>query len=227
MTKTEKLLEQARIDLDATSRDLLALELAKAEASKTSAAFAKWRSSVDEKTSERERLEICVSTLEIEVEQQKKDAARADLVSRRVTLEKQTAALARRITDEGAKAAAALVQLAEESKSNAMDVERLNRELSDDEQLVNADILARHRAPQPRENLDESVVDLWVYERTNELVSDPDSVVERSYERGYIPGTEVGRNPIPVVRRRFRQIRYIEGGERSYVEPLATVLRLA
>src|SRR5262245_17318288 len=95
VTKTEKQLEQARVDLDAINNELTLLDAAKAEASKASATFAKWRASVDEKTSEQERLDICIAALETEVEQQRRDAARADLLSRRTTLEKQTDALAR------------------------------------------------------------------------------------------------------------------------------------
>lgn len=109
MTKIEKQLEQARIDLNAINQDLLALDAAKAEAARTSAGFAKWHASVDEKTAERERLEIYISTLGADVELEKQEAARTALVSRRTALEKQTAALARRITEEGSRAAAMLI----------------------------------------------------------------------------------------------------------------------
>ena len=119
MTKIEKQLEQARIDLNAINQDLLALDAAKAEAARTSAGFAKWHASVDEKTAERERLEIYISTLGADVELEKQEAARTALVSRRTALEKQTAALARRITEEGSRAAAMLIQLAEEARANA------------------------------------------------------------------------------------------------------------
>jgi hypothetical protein len=226
MTKIEKQLEQARADLDAINHELTALDASKAEASKTSTTFAEWRASVDKKTGERERLDICIVALEAEVEQQKRDAARADLLSRRAALEKTTAALARRITEEGVKSAAVLVQLAEEAFTNAADVERLNRELSDDERLVHADHLARHRDPVPRKNLKETVVDLWTYEFTGSLVGDQDAVVERSYESGFIPATEHSLTNKPVVRKRFRQIRYLEAGHREYADPLASVLRL-
>jgi hypothetical protein len=226
VTKIEKQLDQARIDLDAVNHELMALEAAKAEASKTSATFAKWRASVDEKTGERERLEICVVTLEAEVEQHKQEAARADLLSRRAALEKQTNALARKITEEGSKAAALLVQLAEEASANAQAVEQLNRELSNDEQLFHADHLARHRDPAPRENLEESIVDLWTFESSGELVGDPDLVRALSYERGVIPAIGASLRNTPVIRKRFKQVRYLERGDREYAEPLADVLRL-
>ena len=225
MTKIKQL-EQARADRDAINHELTALDASKAEASKTSATFAEWRASVDKKTGERERLEICVSTLETELEQAKRDAARADLLSRRAALEKQTTALARRITEEGAKSAAVLVQLAEEAKANAADVEQLNRELSDDEQLIHADQIARHRNPVLREDLEATFVDLWTYESTGGLISDQDAVVERSRERGYIPSTKVKRTPTHVVRKRFKQVRYLAPGDREYFEPLISVLRL-
>jgi hypothetical protein len=119
-----------------------------------------------------------------------------------------------------------LVQLAEEAKANAADVEFLNRELPDDEQLVHADHLARHRDPAPREDIEETTVDLWTYERTGELVGDPDVVVERSYERGIIRGTGVSLANIPVVRKRFKQVRYLARGDREYADPLGSALRL-
>ena len=165
MTKTEKQLEQARADRDAIDQDLLALTLAKAEAAKAPATYAKWRLSVDEKTGERERLDIYISTLEADVEQQKSDAARADLLSRRSALEKQTAALALRISEEGAKAAAVLIQLAAEARTNAEAVERLNRELPDDERLLHADHLARlSRSGAARKTSQRTIVDLWTYQ---------------------------------------------------------------
>jgi hypothetical protein len=73
MTKIAKQLEQARTDRDAIDHEMMALDATKAEASKSSATFTKWRASVDEKTGERERLEICIAALEAEVEQQKLD----------------------------------------------------------------------------------------------------------------------------------------------------------
>jgi hypothetical protein len=227
VTKIEKQLEQARADRDAINHELTALGGAsKAEASRTSATFAEWRAAVDKRTGERERLDICISTLEAEVEQAKWDAARADLLSRRAALEKQTTVLARRITEEGAKSAAVLVQLAEETKANAADVEKLNRELSDDEQLIHADHIARHRNPVPREDLEATFVDLWTYASNGELISDQDAVVERSRDRGYIPGSEVRRTPTHVVRKRFKQVRYLAPGDREYFEPLISVMRL-
>ena len=226
MTKIEKQLEQARADRDAVNHELNALDASKAEASRTSAAFAERRSSVDKKTGERERLDICISTLEAEVEQAKRDAARADLLSRRAALEKQTSGLARRIAEEGARAGAMLVQFAKDAAANALDVERLNRELTEDEQLVPADHLARHRNPVPREDLEATFVDLWTYESNGGLISDQDAVVERSRDRGFIPSTKVKRTPTHVVRKRFKQVRYLAPGDREYFEPLISVMRL-
>jgi hypothetical protein len=119
-----------------------------------------------------------------------------------------------------------LVQLAEEAKANAADVEKLNRELSDDEQLIHADHIARHRNPVPREDLEATFVDLWTYASNGELISDQDAVVERSRDRGYIPGSEVRRTPTHVVRKRFKQVRYLAPGDREYFEPLISLMRL-
>ena len=227
MTKSEKLLTQARADLDAINHDLTALDASKAEASKSSATFAEWRSSVAQKTGERERLDICIAALEVEVEQQKRDAAHADLLSRRAALEKETAALARRINLDGAKAADVLVQLTEEATANAQAVAALNRELSGEEQLIHADHIARHRDPVARKNLEETIVSLWVFERTGELVGDQDAVVEHSSERGFIPANNaISLSNNPVVRKRFGQIRYLKASDREYADPLASVLRL-
>ena len=226
MTKIEKQLEQARVDLDAINHELTALDASKAEASKTSATFAEWRASVDKRTREGERLGICIAALETENEQAKRDAARADLLSRRAALEKETAALARRINLDGAKAAELLVQLTEEATANARAVAELNRELSGDEQLIHADLIARHRDPVPRKDLEEAVVDLWVHERTMALVHDQDCVVELSNGRGTIPATEHSLTNKHVIRRRFRQVRYLAAGHREYADPLGSVLRL-
>ncbi|MBR0907022.1 hypothetical protein [Bradyrhizobium liaoningense] len=223
MTKIEKQLEQARIDLDAANKDLRALDAAKAEALKSSKAYAEWRAAVDTKTLERERLESVVSTTEAEVERAAQvDAANA-LRKRRAGLEKASAELAQRITREGAAAAAVLVELAELAKENSDMVEALNRELPDSDRLMTGDFRARHRDPAPRQNLEETTVDLWVFESSGDLVGDQDAVRELSYERGVIPGAQ--RN-IPVLRKRFRQIRYLEPGDREHAEPLSSVLRL-
>ena len=79
MTKIEKQLEQARADLDAVNDVLTALDASKAKASKTSAEFTEWRASIDKKAGERERLSVLIAALETEIEQAKRDAARAAL----------------------------------------------------------------------------------------------------------------------------------------------------
>jgi hypothetical protein len=226
VTKIEKQLEQARADRDAIVQELTALAASKAEASKTSATFAEWRLSFDQKIGEQERLDICIAALETEVEQQRKDAARADLLSRRAALEKETAALARRINLDGAKAAEVIVRLTEEATANAVAIEKLNRELSGDEQLIHADHVARHRDPASRKDLDETVVDLWVFERTGALVGDQDCVVELSNGRGTIPATQHSLTSHHVVRKRFRRVRYLAPVAREYADPLGSVLRL-
>jgi hypothetical protein len=226
VTKTAKLLGQASADLAAANQKLADLDAAKAEAVKTSAAFSKWRTEREGTALETERLALLVETLAADLEREQADDARAALTSRKTDLQKQSAALARRISEEGAAAAAVLVKLAEEGKINANAVELLNRELALDEQLLPADFMARHRDPAPRENLEETTVDLWTFERTGELVSNPDDVVDRDYARGYIPGTGVSRNPTPVIRKRFRQIRYLAAGDREHFEPLGSAMRL-
>jgi len=110
--------------------------------------------------------------------------------------------------------------------TGAIDVERLNRELTEDEQLVPADHLARHRNPVPREDLEATFVDLWTYESNGGLISDQDAVVERSRDRGFIPSTKVKRTPTHVVRKRFKQVRYLAPGDREHFEPLISVMRL-
>ncbi|MGO4513250.1 hypothetical protein AB4Z51_40380 [Bradyrhizobium sp. 2TAF36] len=223
MTKIAKQLTQARADLAAGDQALIALDAEKADALKSSAAFSKWRLAHEEAELERERLGLLVDKLAGELEQEAADAASADLASRRAELEKQSAALARRISEEGGAAAATLVQLAEEARADAEAVEQLNRELPDERRLLHADHIARHRDPAPREDIKETVVDLWTFEQSGEIVGDPDDVVEHSYERGLI------RSPmrnVPVVRRRFRQITYLEQGDREWAESLGSVLRL-
>jgi hypothetical protein len=168
VTKIAKQLTQARADLAAGDQALIALDAEKADALKSSAAFSKWRLAHEEAELERERLGLLVDKLAGELEQEAADAASADLASRRAELEKQSAALARRISEEGGAAAATLVQLAEEARADA-------------------------------------------------------EAVEQSYERGLI------RSPmrnVPVVRRRFRQITYLEQGDREWAESLGSVLRL-
>ena len=223
MTKISKQLEQARADLTAVIQVLSALDTEKAGALKSSAAFSKWSLAHEAAELERERLELLVAKLAGDLEQEAADAAGADTASRRTELEQQSASLARRIAEEGSRAAAILIQLAEEAHVNAKAVARLNSELPDEQQLFNADHIARHRDPAPREDIKETVVDLWTFEQSGEIVGDPDGVVERSYEHGFIASPM--RN-IPVVRRRFRQTTYLEAGPREWVEPLGSVLRL-
>ena len=225
--KIAKQLEQARADLAVAIQALTDLDAERAGALKNSAEFSKWRHAHEEAELERERLELLVDKLAGDLEQETVAAAAADLVSRRTELEQRSASLARRIAEEGGKAAAILVQLAEEAKANAEAVERLNSELGDEQRLLPADHLARHRDPAPREDIEEAAVDLWTFEQSGEIVGDPDGVVERSYERGFIPPAGgVSSRTVPVVRKRFRQVRYLEAGPREWVEPLGSVLRL-
>jgi len=225
VTKEEQL-QQARAELDAINQVLATLEAEQAEALASSSAYAKWRGASEGAELERERLALLVEKLSADLEQEKADAARSALASRKEDIKKRTIALARRIAEEGARAAAMLVQLATDAAANAVDVERLNRELTEDEQLVPADQLARHRNPVPREDLEATFVDLWTYESNGQLISDQDAVVERSRDRGYIPGTEVRRTPTHVVRKHFKQVRYLAPGDREYFEPLISLMRL-
>ena len=227
MSKFEKQLTKALAELNAVNQELVTLAAERAEALKTSVAYAKWRQANEAAELERDRLVLFAEKLAVDVEREKGDVAHSALTNRKAELQKQTVALALRISDEGAKAAAVLMRLAEEATANAADVERLNRELAEDERLLSADHLARHRDPAPREDLEESVIDLWVFELTGELVGDPDLVRELSHERGIIPpASGVGSRPVPVVRKRFRQVRYLEAGDRVHFEPLGSLLRL-
>ncbi|MCK1753807.1 hypothetical protein IVA78_00850 [Bradyrhizobium sp. 137] len=228
MTKIQRQLEEARADLAAATAALTASDEQQAEAVKSSKTYSQWRLSHEAAALEAERLALLVEKLEADLQQEQTDAAVAARAARRVELEQQSKALASRIAEEGAQAAAVLLALAEQAKLNAEAVELFNRELGDDDApLLSGDHIARYRAPAPRQNLAEDVIDLWVFERTGELVGDPDLIHEISEQRGIIPPAGgVSSRATPVVRKRFRQVRYLEGGERLYVEPLATVLRL-
>lgn len=227
VSKLEKLLQQTQLELDAVTKELAARAAEQGEALKTSSSYQKWRLATDETEQERDRLVLLADKLAADVEREKVDVARSALTNRKAELQKQTVALALRISEEGAKAAAVLMRLAEEATANAADVERLNRELAEDERLLSADHLARYRDPVPREDIEATVVDLWTFEMTGDLVGDPDLVRELSYERGVIPPAGgVGSRPVPVVRKRFRQVRYLEAGDRVHFEPLGSLLRL-
>ncbi|WP_456637146.1 hypothetical protein [Bradyrhizobium sp. USDA 10063] len=230
MTKTEKLLANARADLAVANEMVAALDAQKADAIRSSKTYAMWRLPFEEASLECERLGQLVATLEVDLQQEQAETVKAALASRRAELERQSAALASRIAKDGAAAAAVLVRLAEEARANAAAVERFNREASDDvAPLFSADQLARYRDPAPREDLEESIVDLWTFEATGELVSDQDAVVERDYFHGRIPaipGNHVSNHPTHVVRKRFRQLTYLEADEREYFNPLTDALRL-
>ena len=226
-TKVQRQLEQARSDLAAATAALSSSDEQKADAVKSSKTYSQWRISREELELEVERLALLVERLQADLERERADAASAALATRRETLEQESAALALRIREEGAAAAAVLVELAERAKANAHAVEMINRELAEDKQLLPADHLARHRDPAARENLgEEEIIDLWTFESGGDLVSNPDDVRELSYERGIIPATGYSSRNTPVVRKRFRKIRYLEQGEREWAEPLASVLRL-
>jgi hypothetical protein len=226
VSKIAKQLQQTHAELEAVTQELATLDAEKAGALKSSSDYAKWSRANEAAELERDRLVLLAEKLAADLEREKADTTRSVLASRKAELQKQSTELARRIADEGRRAAAILIQLANEAKDNAVAVDLLNSELPDDEMLLHADHLARHRDPAPRQDIEETVVDLWTFEQSGEIVGDPDSVVERSYEFGFIPGTEVSRRNIPVIRRRFRQIRYLAQGDREWAAPLASLLRL-
>jgi hypothetical protein len=226
--KTSKHLATAREELVAVVQLLATLDAERGEALKSSGTFSKWRARHEEAEQEQERLALLIETLETEAEQADLDAAREALAARKADLQKRTSALARRITKEGAAAAAVLVGLAAEAKANADEISRLNRELGpDDEQLLSADHLARYRDPLPRKDLEETTVELWTFaKRPDEIVSDPSVIVEREPGVGFIPPTTRGLHPTHVQRRKFRQIRYLEAGAREYLISLGEALKL-
>ncbi|MCK1679545.1 hypothetical protein IVA87_08735 [Bradyrhizobium sp. 147] len=227
MTKIQRQLEQARADLAAATAALTASDEQQAEAVKSSKTYSQWRLSHEAAALEAERLALLVERLEADLQQEQTDAAVAARAARRVELEQQSKALASRIAEEGAQAAAVLLALAEQAKLNAEAVELFNRELGDDDApLLSGDHIARYRAPAPRQNLAEDVIDLWVFESSGELVNDQDAVIETADGRGKIPGGMVNRHPTFVVRRRFKQVRYLEPGDRQHLEPLSAALRL-
>ena len=99
MNEDEDELEQARADLDAINDELTALDARRPRRRKLRRPFQNGARPVDEKTNERERLGTSSRRWRPKLEQERKDAARADLMSRRAVLEKQTERLARRITE--------------------------------------------------------------------------------------------------------------------------------
>jgi hypothetical protein len=226
VSKLKKQLTQARAELDAINQELASLDAERAGALANSTAYTKWRQAKEAAELEHDRLVSLAEKLAADLDHEKADADLSALESRKADLEKESRALACRIAEEGGHAAAVLIKLAGEARANADAVAQLNRELGEDEQLMDADHLARHRDPAPREDLESTTVDLWVFERTDELVGDPDLVREISYERGVIPPIGAGPRATPVVRKRFRQIRYLAPGDREYTESLASVLRL-
>lgn len=67
---------------------------------------------------------------------------------------------------------------------------------------------------------------MWVFERTGELVGYQDAVLERTFERGTIRTSGISLANRPVIRKRFRQVRYLAPLDREYADPLGSVLRL-
>lgn len=180
-------LDQARADLTAIEAELNAFLATKSEASRSPAAFAKWRTSHDAAIAERERLTTVIESLERDVTVTEAERSIADLRKRHAAKAAANARLAAGIKADLAKANTILLTLARDVAEAAEENSRINAELPDDlEPLVPADFIGRGRPGFDRKELSKTRVWLWVNARGGHLIGDQDSVVDHGNGFGRI-----------------------------------------
>ena len=224
MTKLEQRLASARQDLSVAEKKVAELDKMEADAFAGPKTYASWLADRGAMLVEADRLRKLVSKLEVDCQRQVEDDARAAVARRRVALEKTSTELARKIREDGGRAAALLRSLAIAAAENEAEIEELNRSLPKDiEPLQSADFRARWREPAPRKVIEEAVVYMWAFEETGELVGAQDEVIQVSPERGHLPGAH---RSYPAIRRPYRQVRFHPREDHEPFQPLHKALRL-
>jgi ElaB/YqjD/DUF883 family membrane-anchored ribosome-binding protein len=199
-------LDQARKDLAEVEAELSALLSTKSDASKTPAAFAKFRSNHEALAAERERLTTVIDNLEPIVAAEEASDTKEQLLRRYAEQKTSNAKLASRIQTDIRKANAILLSLIRDAAAAAAEDSEINAALPDDlEPLASADFIARSRPGLQRQELKTERVWLWVNERNGCLIGDQDSVVDSGNGFG-----RIGQGSYTVICRRalFTQTEY-------------------
>jgi hypothetical protein len=200
-------LNQARKDIAAIEAELSALLATKSDASKTPAAFAKFRSNHEALAAEHERLTTVIDNLEPTVAAEESSDAREQLLRRYAEKKASNAKLAARIPTDIRKANAILLALVRDVAEAAAEDSEINACLPDDMQpLTPADFIARGRPGLDRKELDKTRVWLWVNARGGGLIGDQDSVVDQGNGHGR---TGHGSYVVICQRALFEQVEYL------------------
>lgn len=215
--------EAARNDLAAAETRLTEIKARENEAVESAEAFAAWRRERDEAVAEVERCGKMVEQLEIALAEEAENARRAAMQKRKLDQQRASEALSHRILDEAGPAIKTLIDLARAVAADDIEVVRLNAALGEDEQIVSADMLARDRAPAPREVISEKRISLWTFASTGSIVGNQGEVIELGDGTGRIP---ISNGSTPCVRREFFQTEYWEAEPRQQFRAFYAALRL-
>jgi hypothetical protein len=206
MSTTRNSLDQARADLAAIEEELAALDATKSEASKTTAAFTKWRTAYGAANAERERLMIVIEGLELAVAAEESANASEGLLRRYEAKAAANEKLAARIKADLAWANGILLRIVRDVAAAAAEDAEINAGLPEGiEPLLPADFIARGRPGLDRKELEKRRVWLWTNTRNGALIGDQDSVVDRGNGLGRIGAGAYVTNCVSAL---FEQIEY-------------------
>jgi hypothetical protein len=141
---------------------------------------------------------------------------------------KKVAAVQERLETEYSALAADLASLLSDLQSCEREIASVNRDLPGGaERLVSPEVALRHRPAQPRELVNEQVVELWVYSVTGHILDPATAARVRPTDGngGYLPAEGRG-HPQKVERRTFRELTYQPAVSAVEPKPLTQAVAL-
>jgi hypothetical protein len=218
MNSAEEKLELAERELEHTKKALAAHLAVETKASADPAAYSAWQERRASLESEIQRSANLVSLASEEATAEKIRQA----IAARDERNRANELLAKRLQQEGVPAVKVLLGLLHDLAVAAQEDARVNqRSFPDAARVASADALARSIPMQPREDLAEEIVELWVDARTGEVVGNQRDVVQRTSLIGVI-----GPWNRRCAKRKFRAIDYLEEVPVQRAPSIFTALKL-
>jgi hypothetical protein len=224
--EAERRLEAARERLAAAEAAAAAIEAREETAINDQATYDKWQREHSAAAAEVVRNKKLVASIEDQAARESKEKAAAALREDVDAQNRANQLLARRLCDEGAKAAAVLTGLMHDVAKAAAQDAAINSRLGPAEQIPSAEWIARGQPFRPRENVGEKRLEMWVFSSTGVAIPHQGDVRIDADGTGSLPSGAKGSFRIRCVKRKFRKIQYREEKQPARIEPMVMAARI-
>jgi hypothetical protein len=224
--EAERRIEAARERLAAAEAAVTAIAAREETAINDPATYDKWQREHFAAAAEVTRIGKLVASFEEQATRESKEKGAAAFRERVDAQNRANQLLARRLCDEGAKAAAVLRDLMHDVARAATADAAINASLGPADQIPSAELIARGQPFRARENVSEKRLEMWVFSSTGVACPNQSDVRVEADGTGSLPSGAQGSFRIRCVKRKFRKIQYREEKQPTRIEPRVMAARI-